>query len=67
MTATCDENVVACTSDRAEHGINMIRISSVDTHVVVSLAEKLGCACIWFAFGSDTTFSYVDSSVSRSW
>ena len=40
VSMTCDcytwwESVVACTSDRVEHDMNMIRLSSVDTHVVV--------------------------------
>ena len=30
-----DENVVVCTSDSAEHDVNIIRLNSVDTDVVV--------------------------------
>ena len=51
-------------SDGAEHGTNKILLRTVDTHVVVigiRMAQKIGCDCLWFAFGAGTTFRYIDA------
>ena len=50
--------------------MNMIHLSSIDRDVVVqelciSLAEKFGCECQWFAFGSDTILSYLGATAMR--
>ena len=44
-------------TDGAEHGKNNI-LRTVDTYVVVigiSMAQKIGCDCLWFAFGTATS------------
>ena len=44
--------------DGAEHGKNNILLRTVDTDVVVigiSMAQKIGCDCLWFAFGTATS------------
>ena len=77
-TAPCDlAGLMSCTheeadtrmfvhaSDGAEHGINKILLSTVDTDVVVigiSMTQKIGCDCLWFAFGTGTTFRYIDAT-----
>ena len=53
-------------TDGAEHEMKKILIS-VDTDVVVigiSMAQKIGCDCLWFAFGTGTspTFRYLDAT-----
>ena len=54
-------------TDGAEHGMNKILLRTVDTDVVVigiSMAQKIGCDCLWFAFGTGTspTFRYRDAT-----
>ena len=52
-------------SDGAEHGKNTILLRTVDTDVVVigiSTAQNIGCDCLWFAFGTGTTFRYLDET-----
>ena len=52
-------------SDGAEHGMNKILLRTVDTDVVVigiSMAQKIGCDCLWFAFGTGTIFRYIDAT-----
>ena len=51
----------------AEHGMNKILLRTVDTYVVVlgiSMAQKIGCDCIWFAVGTGTNpkFRYLDAT-----
>ena len=44
--------------DGAERGKNNILLRTVDTDVVVigiSMAQKTGCDCLWFAFGTATS------------
>ena len=39
-------------------GVNKILLRTVDTYVVVigiSMAQQIGCDCLWFAFGTDTS------------
>ena len=79
-SAPCDlPDVMSCTheeadtrmfvraTDGAEHGMNKILLRTVDTDVVVigiSMAQKIGCDCLWFAFGTGTipTFRYLDAT-----
>ncbi len=52
-------------SDGAEHGMNKIFLRTVDTDVVVigiSMEQNIGCECFWFAFGTGTTFRYIDAT-----
>ena len=45
--------------------MNKILLRTVDTDVVVigfSMAQKIGCDCLWFAFGTGTTFRYFDAT-----
>ena len=45
--------------------MNKILLRTVDTDVVVidiSMAQQIGCDCLWFAFGTDTTFRYIDAT-----
>ena len=45
--------------------MNKILLRTVDTDVVVigiSMAQKIGCDCLWFAFGTGTTFRYLDAT-----
>ena len=47
--------------------MNKILLRTVDTYVVVvgiSMAQKIGCDCLWFAFGTGTipTFRYLDTT-----
>ena len=52
----------------AEHGKNNILLRTVDTPVVVigiSMAQQIGCDCLWFAFGTATSkhpFRYLDAT-----
>ena len=58
-SATCD------LADGAEHGMNTILLRTVDTYGVVigiSMAQKIGCECVLFAFGTGTTFRYFDAT-----
>ena len=77
-SAPCDlSGLMACTheeadtrmfvhaSDGAQHGMKKILLRTVDTDVVVisiSLAQKIGCECLWLAFGTGTTFRYLDAT-----
>ena len=70
--AACDlEGLMSCTHEEAdtrmfvhasyeaEHGMNKILLRTVDTYVVViriSMAQHIGCDCLWLAFGTGTTF-----------
>ena len=45
----------------AEHGMNKILLRTVDTDVVfigISMAQKIGCDCLWFAFVTGTSPTY---------
>ena len=45
-------------TDGADHGMNKILLRTVDTDVVVigiSMAQNIGCDCLWFAFGTATS------------
>ena len=45
-------------TDGAKHGKNNILLRTVDTYVVVigiSMEKKIGCDCLWFAFGTATS------------
>ena len=45
-------------TDGAACGKNNILLRTVDTDVVVigiSMAQKIGCDCLWFAFGTATS------------
>ena len=60
-----DTRMFVHASDGAEHGMNKILLRTVDTYVVligISMAQKIGCECIWFAFGTGTTFRYLDAT-----
>ena len=62
-----DTRMFVHATDGAEHGMNKILLGTVDTYVVVigiSVAQKIGCDCLWFAFGTDTnpTFLYLDAT-----
>ena len=51
-------------TDGAKHGMNKILLRTVDTDVVVigiSMAQKIGCDRLLFAFGTGTspTFRYL--------
>ena len=53
-----DTRVSVHATDGAEHGKNNILLRTVDTDVVVigiSMAQKIGCDCLWFAFGTATS------------
>ena len=42
-----------------------ILLKTVDTDVIVisiSLSQKIGSECLWLAFGTDTTFQYLDAT-----
>ena len=46
-------------TDGAEHGKNNIILRTVDTDVVVmgiSMAQKIGCDCLWFATATSKPF-----------
>ena len=61
-----DTRLFVHASDEAEHGMKKIHLRTVDTYVVVvgiSMAQKNGCDCIWFAFGTGTTFRYLNAIV----
>ena len=54
-------------TDGAEHGMNKLILRTVDIYVVVigiSMAQTIGCDCLWFAFGTGTspTFRYIDAT-----
>ena len=52
-------------SDGAEHGMKKIILRTIDSDVVVisiSMAQKIGCDCLWFAFGTGTTFRHLDAT-----
>ena len=56
-------------SNGAEHGMNKILLRTVDTDVVVigiSMAQTIGCDCLWFVFGTGTTFRYIDTTAMAS-
>ena len=61
-----DTRMFVHASDGAEHGMNKILLRTVDTDVVVigiSMAQNIiGCDCPWFAFGTGTTFRYIDAT-----
>ena len=62
-----DTRMFVHATDGAEHGMNKILLRTVDTDVVVigiSMAQKIGCACLWFAFGTgpSPTFRYLDAT-----
>ena len=65
MSCRPTHRMFAHASDGAEHGMNKILLRTVDTDVVVigiSTAQKIGCDCLWFAFGTGTTFQYLDAT-----
>ena len=52
-------------TDGAGLGMNTILLRAVDTDVVVigtSMAQTIGCDSLWFAFGTGTTFLYLDAT-----
>ena len=60
-----DTRMYVHASGGAEHGMNKFLLRTVDTDVVVvgiSVAQKIGCDCLWFAFGTGTTFRYLDAT-----
>ena len=60
-----DTRMFVHASDGAEHGMNKILLRTVDTDVVVigiSMAQNIGCDCLRFAFGTGTTFRYIDAT-----
>ena len=62
-----DTRMFVYATDGAEHWMNKIILRTVDTDVVViciSMAQKIGCDCLWFAFGTGTspTFRYLDAT-----
>ena len=62
-----DTGMFVHVTDGAEYGMNKILLRTVDTDVVVigiSMAQKIGCDCLWFAFGTGTspTFRYLDAT-----
>ena len=62
-----DTRMFVHATDGAEHGMNKILLRTVDTDVVVigiSMAQKIGCDRLWFAFGTGTspTFRYLDAA-----
>ena len=60
-----DTRMFVHATDGTEHGMNKILLRTVDTYVVVigiSMAQKIGCDCLWFAFGTGTTFRYLDAT-----
>ena len=63
-----DTRMFVHATDGAEHGMNKILLRTVDTDVVVisiRMAQKIGCDCIWFAFGTGTspsTCRYLDAT-----
>ena len=45
--------------------MNTILLRTVDTYVVVigiSMAQQIVFDCLWFAFGTGTTFRYIDAT-----
>ena len=74
-SAPCDlAGLMSCTHEEAdtrmfvhatygaEHGMNKILLRTVDTYVAViciSLAQKIGCHCLWFAC---TRFRHLDAT-----
>ena len=77
-SAICDsEGLMGCTHEEADtrmfvhaldgarHGMKKILLRTVDTDVValsISLAQKIGCECLWLAFGTGTTYRYLDAT-----
>ena len=62
-----DTRMFVHATDGAKHGMNKILLRHVDTDVVVigiCMAQKSGCDCLWFAFGTGTspTFQYLDAT-----
>ena len=62
-----DTRMFVHASDGAEHGMNKILLRTVDPDVLVigiSMAQKIGCDCLWFAFGTGTSpiFRYLDAT-----
>ena len=62
-----DTRMFVHATDGAEHGMNKILLRTVDTDVVVigiSMAQKIGCDCLWLAFGTGTSprFRYLDAT-----
>ena len=60
-----DTRMFVHASDGAEHGMDNILLRSVETDAVViciSMAQKIGCDCLWFAFGTGTKFRYLDAT-----
>lgn len=56
---------VHATHGATDHGARNILIRTVDTDVVIlsiSLAHKIGCECLWLAFGTGNTFRYIDAT-----
>ena len=53
MKRQADTRMFVHASDGAEHGMNKILLRTVDSDVVligISMAQKIGCDCLWFAF-----------------
>ena len=67
-----DSRMFVHATDGAEHGMNKILLRTVDTAEKnltycsqgISMAQKIGCDCFLFAFGSGTspTFRYLDAT-----
>ena len=62
-----DTRMFVYATDGAEHGMDKNIIRTVDIDVVViciSMAQTIGCECLWFAFGTGTspTFRYLDAT-----
>ena len=62
-----DTRMFVYATDGAEHGMNKIILRTVDIDVVVigiSMAQTIGCDCLWFACGTGTspTFRYLDAT-----
>ena len=68
MSCTHDEadaRMFVHASDGAGHGMNKILLRTLDSDVVaigISMAQKIGFDCLWFAFGTGTTFRYLDAT-----
>ena len=60
-----DNRMLLHAADGARRGYKKVLIRTVDTDVVVlcvSLAEKLGCECLWIAFGTGKSFRYINTT-----
>ena len=60
MTSTHEDAekwMFAHASDGAQHCMKKILLRTVDMDVVIiSLAQKIGCRCLWLTFGTGTIF-----------